>query len=89
MRIVIPLFDGFTALDAVGPYEVLRMLPGADVIFAAAAPGPVRDGAGFLTRTAAAAFQLAIEYDPQPPFDAGSYAKAPQAAKDLLTSRAR
>ncbi len=36
---------------------------------------------------AAQAFQLAIEYDPQPPFDAGSYAKAPQAAKDYLASR--
>ena len=23
MNIAIPLFDGFTALDAVGPYEVL------------------------------------------------------------------
>jgi putative intracellular protease/amidase len=56
MRIVIPIFDGFTALDAVGPYEVLRMLPGADVVFAAAAPGPVVDGAGLLTLTAGAAF---------------------------------
>jgi putative intracellular protease/amidase len=205
MRIVFPLFDGLTALDAVGPYEILRMLPDADVVFAAATPGPVTDGAGLLTLTAtegfadvteadvlvvpggpgaranlgnealldwirridatttwttsvctgslllgaagllkglratthwsatdlleaygatyaeqrvveqgrivtaagvssgidmalrlaelivgpvaAQAFQLAIEYDPQPPFDAGSYAKAPQAAKDYLASR--
>jgi putative intracellular protease/amidase len=204
MRIVIPLFDGFTALDAVGPYEVLRMLPQAEVVFAAAEAGPVVDGAGLLTltagaafdevdsagillvpggpgarrhvtdealltwirridattdwttsvctgslllgaaglleglkatthwsaveqlesygaaytaervvvqgttvtaagvssgidmalalaaliagRTAAEAFQLAIEYDPQPPFDSGSWAKALQAAKDYLTS---
>ena len=28
MRIVIPLFDRFTALDAVGPYEVLGHIPG-------------------------------------------------------------
>ncbi|WP_433893970.1 DJ-1/PfpI family protein [Streptomyces sp. CA-111067] len=202
MRIVFPIFDGFTALDAVGPYEVLRMLPEADVVFAARTPGPVTDGAGLLTltataaftevetadvlvvpggpgarrgladealldwirridagtrwttsvctgslllgaagllkglsatthwsavdllesygatytaervvtqgkivtaagvssgidmalrladliagRVAAEAFQLAIEYDPQPPFDAGSFAKAPQAAKDYL-----
>ncbi|GLW07052.1 glutamine amidotransferase [Microtetraspora sp. NBRC 13810] len=56
MRVVIPIFDGLTPLDAVGPYEILRMLPGADVVFAAAAPGPVRDGAGFLTLTAQAAF---------------------------------
>ncbi|WP_424528362.1 DJ-1/PfpI family protein [Sphaerisporangium viridialbum] len=204
MRIVIPLFAGFTALDAVGPYEVLRMVPGAEVVFAASGTGPVRDGAGTLAitadaalddidscdvllvpggpgarkllhdesmagwigridaattwttsvctgslllgaagllrglratthwsavdllesfgaaytaervvfqgkivtaagvssgidmalalaarltdRTTAEAIQLAIEYDPQPPFDAGSPAKAPQAAKDLLTS---
>jgi hypothetical protein len=31
----------------------------------------------------AQAIQLGIEYDPQPPFDAGSPAKAPQAAIDL------
>ncbi|GGK69252.1 glutamine amidotransferase [Sphaerisporangium melleum] len=207
MRIVIPLYEGFTALDAVGPYEVLRMLPGAEVVFAAPRPGPVRDAAGMLAlsagatlaevdacdvlvvpggpgartlmhdadftgwirrlhpgttwttsvctgalllggaglleglratthwgavqaleawgatytpervvfegkivtaagvsagidmaltlferiagRTAAEATQLAIEYDPQPPFDAGSPAKAPKAAMDLLTSRRR
>ena len=29
MDIAIPLFDRFTALDAVGPYEVLSRLPGA------------------------------------------------------------
>jgi transcriptional regulator GlxA family with amidase domain len=31
MEIAIPLFDDFTALDAVGPYEVLSRLPGARV----------------------------------------------------------
>ncbi|MET8624350.1 DJ-1/PfpI family protein [Kitasatospora sp. NPDC004669] len=206
MRIVIPLFDGFTALDVVGPYEVLRMLPHADVVFAAAAPGARADGerrlrllatapfqdvgeadilvvpggpgtrrllaeeplldwirrihattrwttsvctgslllaaaglldgleatthwgavdllesfgarytarrvveqpGGIITaagvssgidmalrlaelvegRVAAEAFQLAIEYDPQPPFDSGSYGKAPQEAKDYLAAR--
>jgi putative intracellular protease/amidase len=205
MRVVIPLYDGFTALDAVGPYEVLRCLPGAEVVFAAAEPGPVRTDAGSLAitadaaladldscdvlllpggpaarrlvtdepllgwirkihgstewttsvctgslllgaaglldgldatthwsavealesfgaryagervvfqgrivtaagvsagidmalalaariagETAAQAIQLAIEYDPQPPFDAGSVAKAPQAARDLLAAR--
>ncbi|NUS11795.1 MAG: DJ-1/PfpI family protein [Streptomyces sp.] len=55
MRIVFPVFDGFTALDAVGPYEVLRNLPDADVVFAAAEPGPVADGAGRLVLTASAA----------------------------------
>jgi len=33
MRIVIFLYDGMTALDAIGPYDVLRQLPGAEVVF--------------------------------------------------------
>ena len=41
MDIVIPLFPNFTALDAIGPYEVLRSLPEARVTFAAAEPGLV------------------------------------------------
>ena len=40
MDIAIPLFEGITALDAVGPYEVLSRLPGARVRFVAATPGP-------------------------------------------------
>ena len=55
MRIVIPIFDRFTALDAVGPYEVLSRLPGAEVTFAAAAAGPVRTDTGALAITADAA----------------------------------
>jgi hypothetical protein len=31
MLIAIPIHDRFTALDAVGPYEVLSRLPGAEV----------------------------------------------------------
>ncbi len=42
MDIAIPLFDGITALDAIGPYEVLSRLPGAKVRFVALTPGPVR-----------------------------------------------
>lgn len=40
-RIAIPVFDGLTALDAIGPYEVLSRLPGATVTFVAA-HGPAR-----------------------------------------------
>ena len=40
MDIAIPLFDGITALDAIGPYEVLSRLPGARVRFVAIEPGP-------------------------------------------------
>jgi putative intracellular protease/amidase len=57
MRIVIPIFEGITTLDAVGPYEVLRMLPEADVVFAAAAPGPYADGGGMLSLVATAALE--------------------------------
>jgi putative intracellular protease/amidase len=55
MRIVIPIFDGITALDAVGPYEVLRLLPDAEVVFAAATAGP-RSDTGALSLVATAAF---------------------------------
>jgi transcriptional regulator GlxA family with amidase domain len=37
----------------------------------------------------AQAIQLGIEYDPQPPFDAGSPAKAPAPVVELLRSRSR
>lgn len=41
MKITILLFDRFTALDAVGPYEVLQRLPGADLTFVAPEIGHV------------------------------------------------
>jgi putative intracellular protease/amidase len=42
VQVVIPILDRITALDAVGPYEVLSRLPGAEVVFAALEPGPKR-----------------------------------------------
>ncbi len=42
MEIAILLFDGITALDAVGPYEVLAMMPDAHVRFVAAERGAKR-----------------------------------------------
>ena len=42
MDIAIPLFDGITALDAIGPYEVLSRLPGARVRFVGITAGPYR-----------------------------------------------
>jgi transcriptional regulator GlxA family with amidase domain len=41
MDIAFLLFDGITALDAVGPYEVLSRLPAARVRFVGVAPGVV------------------------------------------------
>ncbi|WP_062214845.1 DJ-1/PfpI family protein [Streptomyces sp. NBRC 109706] len=52
MRILIPVFPGITTLDAIGPYEVLRQLPGAEVFFPAADLGPVPDGADSLRLSA-------------------------------------
>jgi transcriptional regulator GlxA family with amidase domain len=52
MEIAIPLFDRFTALDAVGPYQVLSALPDARVRFLAAEAGPVRSDNRMLTMVA-------------------------------------
>ena len=52
MQIAILLFDRLTALDAVGPYEVFRGLPEADVRFVATAPGPQRTDHGSLALVA-------------------------------------
>jgi transcriptional regulator GlxA family with amidase domain len=49
MEIAIVLYDRVTALDAIGPYEVLSRLPGASLTFAAAAAGPVCTDNGTLT----------------------------------------
>jgi transcriptional regulator GlxA family with amidase domain len=42
MQIAIFVYDHMTALDAVGPYEVLSRLPGADTIVVGEQRGPVR-----------------------------------------------
>lgn len=48
MDIAILLFDDLTALDAVGPYEVLKLIPGARVRFVAKKPGPQRMSGGLV-----------------------------------------
>ena len=49
MDIAIVLYDRFTALDAIGPYEVLSRIPGANLRFLAEEPGPVKTDNGVLT----------------------------------------
>jgi putative intracellular protease/amidase len=49
MQIAIPLFDRFAALDAIGPYQVLGAIPGAEVRFTGSEPGPVRTDDRMLT----------------------------------------
>lgn len=56
MHIAIGLYEKFTSLDAMGPFQVLSSLPGAQVTFVAEKAGPVTDETGFLTVTAHAAF---------------------------------
>jgi len=46
------LFEGITALDIVGPYEVLQRLPEADVKFVAESAGEVRTDNTFLALVA-------------------------------------
>ncbi|MER5257061.1 DJ-1/PfpI family protein [Streptomyces sp. NPDC002855] len=48
MDIVIPIFDRFEPLDAIGPYEILAYVPGATVRFVTAEPGLVQDVLGSL-----------------------------------------
>jgi transcriptional regulator GlxA family with amidase domain len=56
MQIVIALFDRFTALDAVGPHQVLHHLPDAEVIFAAERVCAVSDESRTLTLQAQASY---------------------------------
>jgi len=52
VKIVCLLFNGITALDIVGPYEVLQRVPEADVKFVARERGPVRTDNDFLALVA-------------------------------------
>jgi putative intracellular protease/amidase len=56
MDIAIPLFDRFTALDAIGPYEVLSRLPGYRMTFVAEQPGVKTTDNGMLGLVAEKAF---------------------------------
>ena len=55
MQIAIVLYPGLTALDAIGPYEVLRLLPDTEVRFVGAAPGPAVTDSGVLFQEGAMA----------------------------------
>lgn len=43
MKIAIGLYDGFTALDAIGPYQVFTNVPGVEVVLCAERAGPLLD----------------------------------------------
>ena len=63
MKLSIILFDGFTALDVAGGYDVLANLPGMRVQFVAARKGPVANEHGTLGLMAWATFDALPETD--------------------------
>jgi transcriptional regulator GlxA family with amidase domain len=56
VHVAIPLFPRFTALDAIGPYEVLQRIPTIDITFISHTRGEVRSENGMLGITADATF---------------------------------
>ncbi|MDX6602832.1 MAG: hypothetical protein QOF13_2034 [Solirubrobacterales bacterium] len=48
MRVAILIFEKLTALDAIGPYEVFRSVPGWEVMFVGPEKGMVRTDSGAL-----------------------------------------
>jgi transcriptional regulator GlxA family with amidase domain len=57
LQIAIPLFPKFTALDAVGPYEVLQRIPDFDIVFLGHNRGEVRSENGMIGLIADATFE--------------------------------
>jgi transcriptional regulator GlxA family with amidase domain len=57
MRVAIPLFPQFTALDAIGPYEVLQRIPTIGITFIGHERGEVRSDNGLLGITVDATFE--------------------------------
>jgi putative intracellular protease/amidase len=47
-KVAILIFDGLTALDAIGPYDVFRHVPGWEVTFVGKQPGEIRTEDGGL-----------------------------------------
>jgi transcriptional regulator GlxA family with amidase domain len=63
LQVAIPLFPQFTALDAVGPYEVLQRIPHIDVTFIGHDRGEIRTENGMLGIIADATFEDLPEPD--------------------------
>jgi putative intracellular protease/amidase len=61
--VAIALYDGCTALDVVGPYQMLEMTPGVTVTLVAERAGGVLDDLRSLTLPAEAAFDDVLEPD--------------------------
>lgn len=80
MEITVLLYDRFTALDCMGPYEILSRLPGARLRFVAKEKGPVTTDTGMLTVMAEASIRDVASTDvllvPGGPGDDGVIADA-------------
>jgi len=63
MRVAFLLYEGFTALDWVGPYDVLVTLPDVEPLLVAERAGPVRDKAGAIEVSASHSFEQVREPD--------------------------
>jgi transcriptional regulator GlxA family with amidase domain len=63
MRIAILIFDRLTALDAIGPYEVLSRFPGAELTFVAKEKGLKRADTGALAINADASLDELTDPD--------------------------
>jgi transcriptional regulator GlxA family with amidase domain len=63
LQVAIPLFDQCTALDAVGPYEVLQRIPTLDITFLGHQRGEVRTENRMLGLTVDATFEEMAEPD--------------------------
>jgi transcriptional regulator GlxA family with amidase domain len=56
MQIALALYPKFTALDIIGPFQVLADVPGHEAVFVAGEPGPVVDHTGRCPLVATATF---------------------------------
>ena len=63
MQIAILVFEKLTALDAIGPYEVLSRLPGFELTFVSTKTGELRTDTGRLGITADATLEEVTEPD--------------------------
>lgn len=63
MLVAIVIYPGFTALDAIGPYEVLRMMPDTEVRFVSNEVGPIAADSGVLIIGATHTFEETPEPD--------------------------
>jgi putative intracellular protease/amidase len=87
VQIAIPIYDGVTALDAIGPYEPLSRIPGIDLRVVGIDAGPVRCDTDVLSLVA----EYSVDEVPRPdvivvPGGAGSRRESGEALLDWIRS---